>query len=98
LYYFKKYEGEKMKISFEQFDVLKTVSEICQCNEFNFAPISQIISEVQKKRDVKSGAVRKLIYELNKQKYLTNPLRGCWRLTDKGLEVLKELTTERKLV
>jgi DNA-binding MarR family transcriptional regulator len=80
-----------LKITPEQYEILKTVSVISKNSEFKAAPIKQIIEEITKKRNVKNGAVRKLICVLNKNGYLENPLRGCWKLSDKGLKILKEL-------
>jgi len=39
----------------------------------------------------KRGAVAKHIMELNKEGYIENPIRGCWRLTELGEKALEEI-------
>ena len=79
------------KLTPERYEVLKLVGEISKKSPFKVAPIQELIDVITSKRNIKSGAVRKMVYELNKDGYLENPLRGCWRLTDKGRELLREV-------
>ena len=79
------------KLTYEKLQTLKLVQILSEKNEFKIAPISELIEAVTSTRDVKSGAVRKMVWELNKLGYLENPLRGCWRLTEKGKQVLEEI-------
>jgi len=79
------------KLTPERYEVLKLTAEISEKNDFGVAPIQELIDVITSKRDVKSGAVRKMVWELSKDGYLENPLRGCWRLTEKGRELLKEV-------
>jgi len=79
------------KLTLERYEVLKLISEISRKNPFKVAPIQELIDVITSKRNIKSGAVRKMVHELNKDGYLENPLRGCWRLTEKGKKMLKEV-------
>ena len=79
------------KLTPERYEVLKLVNEISQKSPFKVAPIQELIDIITSKRNIKDGAVRKMVHELNKDGYLENPLRGCWRLTEKGRELLKEV-------
>jgi len=79
------------KLTPERYEVLKLVSEISRKSPFRVAPVQELIDIITSKRDIKSGAVRKMVWELSKDGYLENPLRGCWRLTEKGRELLKEV-------
>ena len=79
------------KLTPERYEVLKFVAEISEKNDFGVAPIQELIDVITSRRDIKSGAVRKMVWELSKDGYLENPLRGCWRLTHKGEEILKEV-------
>ena len=88
-------EGNKMddpeKLTPERYEVLRLVAEISSKNSFKVCPIRDLIEVVTKRRSITSVAVRKMIYELSKSGYIENPLRGCWRLTDRGRELLKEV-------
>jgi len=79
------------KMTPERYEVLKLVAEISEKSDFGVAPIQKLIDIITSKRNIKSGAVRKMVWELNKDGYLENPLRGCWRLTEKGRSLLKEV-------
>jgi len=79
------------KLTMERFQLLKLVDEISRKNSFGIAPIQDLIDIITAQRNIKSGAVRKMAWELSKDGYLENPLRGCWRLTDKGKKLLKEV-------
>ena len=79
------------KLTPERYEVLKLVRDICRRSSFRVASVQELIDIITSKRDVKSGAVRKMVWELSKDGYLENPLRGCWRLTQKAKELLKEV-------
>ena len=79
------------KLTPERYEVLKLVSEISRKNSFKVAPIRELIDAITSKRNIKGGAVQKMVWELNKDGYLENPLRGCWRLTEKGKQLLEEV-------
>jgi len=81
------------KITLESFQLLSLIDEICRRNQYGFAPISELIKIVTAQRGVKSVAVRKMTWKLAKEGYIENPLRGCWRLTEKGRLLLKEVQT-----
>jgi len=82
------------KLTPERYEVLKLTQEISRENDFGVAPIQKLIDIITSRRGIKSGAVRKMVWELGRQGYLENPLRGCWRLTSKGKELLKEVEGE----
>jgi Mn-dependent DtxR family transcriptional regulator len=85
-------DPEKMTI--EGFQMLKTIDELCANNSFSVAPIREVINVVTAQRNVKSGAVRKMVWELAKEGYIENPLRGCWRLSEKGRSFLRGMKKE----
>jgi ribosomal protein S19E (S16A) len=82
------------KITIERFQMLKTIDETCSKNKFGIAPIQEVINIVTAQRNVKSGAVRKMVWELAKEGYIENPLRGCWRLSEKGRSFLRRMKKE----
>ena len=79
------------ELTLEKFQVLKLVDEISQKSNFGIAPVKQLIDIITSQRNITSIAVRKMVWELSKAGYLENPLRGCWRLTKKGKQALKEV-------
>ena len=79
------------KLTPERYEVLRLVAEISSKNSFKVCPIRDLIEVVTKRRPITPIAVRKMIYELSKSGYIENPLRGCWRLTEKGKKILKEV-------
>ena len=79
------------KLTPERYEVLRLVAEISSENSFKVCPIKDLIEIVTKRRSITPIAVRKMVYELNKDGYIENPLRGCWRLTEKGRDLLKEV-------
>jgi len=82
------------KITFEKYRLLKLIDDLCRESGFGIAPVKELIDIVTSKRNIKSGAVRKTVWELSKDGYIENPLRGCWRLTEKGREALKNVASE----
>ena len=79
------------KLTPERYEVLRFIEQISSRNPFKVCPVKDLIETITKRRSVTSIAVRKMVTMLNKQGYLENPLRGCWRLTEKGRELLKEV-------
>jgi len=84
------------KLTMERFQVLRLVDQLSKENEFGVAPIQELINIITAQRNVKSVTVRKLVLELHRDGYLENPLRGCWRLTEKGKKLLKEVLEKGK--
>jgi len=89
-------DPEKMTV--ERFQLLWLVYEICAQNKFKVAPVQELINIITSERNVKSVAVRKMVWELGRGGYLENPLRGCWRLTQKGKQLLKEIQSNQERV
>jgi DNA-binding MarR family transcriptional regulator len=80
-------EGMKQsKLSLEQIKLLTLINEIAQNNEYNVAPVQEIIKRQDK---VKPATMRKMIHMLYKQGYVENPFRGCWKLSKTALELIK---------
>jgi len=80
------------KITIEKFQLLKHVDSIIKKNKFGVAPIQELINIIISERNVKSGTVRKMVWELSRDGYLENPLRGCWRLTERGRKLLSKVS------
>jgi len=82
------------KLTPERFQVLKLVDEISKKNEFGVAEVQKLIQILTAERKIKPITVRMTIKRLAQDGYLENPLRGCWRLTEKGRKLLKEVGGE----
>ena len=79
------------KMTAERFQLLKLVDEICRKDKFKVAPAKELINIITSQRNIKSGGVRKMLWELGQCGYLESPLRGCWRLTDKSRKLLDDV-------
>jgi len=79
------------KITVEKFEVLKLIDDISSKNKFGIAQIQDIINIITSRRSIKSVGVRKMVWELSKEGFIQNPLRGCWRLTEKGKKILEDV-------
>ena len=79
------------KLTPEKFEILKLVNEICKKNRYRLAPVKELVEIVTSQRNVRDVTVRKMIWKLSKEGYLENPLRGCWRLTKKGRNLLRKV-------
>jgi hypothetical protein len=77
------------RTTLERLRVLTLVDELASRNEFGVAPIRDLIRQTVTQKKVTEMAVRKMVWELSRSGYLENPIRGCWRLTDKARELLK---------
>jgi len=84
------------KLTMERFQVLKLIDDICKQSEFGVAPTQKLIQVLTAERGIKPTSVRVTIMRLARDGYLENPLWGCWRLTEKGKQVLKEVLEEGK--
>jgi hypothetical protein len=82
---------DEKKITLERFQILKCIDEISRKNGFGVAPIKDLINIFTSQRNIKSIGVRKMVWLLNKKGYLESPLRGCWRLSEKGKKVLDKV-------
>jgi len=85
---------DDIKLTAEKFQVLKLINDLSAKNEFGVASIQELIDVVTVKRNITSIAVRKMVWELARKGLICNPLRGHWRLTDKGKELLKSVMVE----
>jgi len=65
--------------------ILKTVNELSNNSEFGVAAVKDIIKA---RSDLSQNTIRKQLSELNKDKLIESPLRGCWRLTKQGKNIL----------
>jgi len=87
---------DDIKLTAEKFQMLKIIKELSEKSEFGMASIQELIGVVTAKRNITSIAVRKMVWELAQKGLIYNPLRGHWRLTDKGQEILKSIMVENK--
>jgi len=85
---------DDIKLTAEKFQMLKLINDLSAKNEFSVASIQELISAVTAQRNITSIAVRKMVWELAQKGLIYNPLRGHWRLTDKGREILKNVMIE----
>jgi len=85
---------DDVKLTAEKFQMLKCISDLSAKNEFGVASIQELIGAVAARRNITSIAIRKMVWELAQKGLICNPLRGHWRLTDKGKELLKSVMAE----
>ncbi|GEM_PF-3643806 len=52
--------------------------------------MKELTNVIVSSRNVKPGAFRRALTFLKKKGLITNELYGAWKLTDKGVEVLKK--------
>jgi DNA-binding transcriptional regulator PaaX len=78
-------------ITLNNIEILNLIHQISNKNEFKVAPIQEIIKIITKERNATAVSVRMQVYRLHKRGYLENPIRGCYRLTEKGLRILNHL-------
>ena len=82
------------KLTMERYQVLRLVNQLSKENEFGVAPIQKLVQILTSERKIKPISVRVTVMRLAQDGYLENPLRGCWRLTEKGRKLLKEVEGE----
>ena len=87
-----------VKITVKKFEVLKLINDMSSKNEFGVAQTQEIIKAITLDRDISNAGVRKMIWELSKDGLIYNPLRGCWRPTEKGKKVLEDVMKSQKEV
>lgn len=88
--------AKSVKLTAEKCQILKLINDISAKNDFAVAPIQELIAAVVSQRSITGIAVRKMVWELSQKGLICNPLRGHWRLTDKGKELLKSVMAENK--
>ena len=76
------------KLSLRRYEVLLLIKKLGEESSFGLAPVQKIKDVLTTEYTVKNGAVRKMISKLGKEGLIENPLRGCWRLTNKGEKIL----------
>ena len=82
------------KPSWERIELLKQVHLLSKSNEFGVARIMDIVNKLNKRR----MTVAKGLTSAKQAGLVENPIRGGWRLSKKGVEVLedfKPLGTDR---
>jgi len=82
------------KITLKKLQMLRTIDEIANKTGLGMTPIEDLINILAPQRCVRAMAIRKMVWQLNKEGYIENPIRGCWRLTEKGKKVLEEVSAE----
>ena len=84
------------RLTVGKFQVLKLIDDMCKQSEFGVASMQKLIQVLTAERGIKPTSVRVTIMRLAREGYLENPLWGCWRLTEKGKQVLKEVLEKGK--
>ena len=78
-------------ISLNNIEILKLIHEISTKNEFKIAPIQQLINIITNKKNTTENSIRIQVHRLYKKGYIESPIRGCYRLTEKGRKILNHL-------
>jgi len=74
------------RLTYERLELLKTIQDICENNEFEVAPIKEVIEKLGKRR----VAVAKMMYLCKLEGLVYSPLRGTYRLTERGKKLFEK--------
>lgn len=80
-----------VKITVRAYQILGLVKEIEESNRYGIAPVEEVAAIARERWGVSSRATRLWLTRLKKLDLLENPLRGCWRVTEKGLKALQAM-------
>jgi len=79
-------------ITYKKLKLLQVIKEVESENEFKVAPIKDIIEKLNGQRN----NIARMITILHKENLVKNVLRGCWKLSEKGNEILEKIGGEEE--
>lgn len=78
-------------VSIRHVSVLREIEAICRNNQFGVAPMEELARRLP---GVDRRRIKAVVHYLRRGGYIESPIRGCYRLTEKGLWVLRNIGVE----